>query len=51
MYFAKEFAILLITNPSSLDPYPEYCFAVSRTQFSALQKTCTLQGSVNVVIL
>lgn len=31
MYFAKEFSIMLIANPSSLDAYPEGCVSVSRT--------------------
>lgn len=54
MYFAKEFAVVLVTNPSSPSPYPEHCVSIYRTTLleevtGALQKTYTLHGSVDTV--
>lgn len=46
---------MLITNPFSPDPCPEHCFSVNRPILAeevpgALQKTSTLQGSLDVVM-
>lgn len=37
MYFTKEFAIMFLTNPSSLGPCPQRCFS----QQGSLDAVCS----------